>query len=362
MKILIFHRSHEHDIKFGKIKSDIDNTLSKDTPSYSYNIALKNLGYEVKNLIFPRFYKISYSKNLVGRALIKIQREYINFFRRLEFIRKFKKLISNFNPEIIFMASHFRGIKPSYLKKLKKKYGFKVVIMNGLALKHGTSWDKDFSKIVDMNALINDSQVKEFKKAGANNPIKIPITGCANEIHKDQNYVDKTKYLYDVGFVGSLDNHWYKNRTEILKNLTNFNLGIWSINNTFVKNDSKLSKFYQGSVSRSQAPSIYRKCKIIINIHGQHVYNDLPGGGNLSLFEIPASGGFQIVDMYSRDWFEEGKEIVSFSDIEDLKKKIQYYLNNPTERKNIAEAGRKRALNEHTFEKRFEKIFKHLDL
>ena len=143
--------------------------------------------------------------------------------------------------------------------------------------------------------------------------------------------------------------------------MTCFNLAIWSPDEKIIRKEKELSKFYKGFKSRSEIPAIYAKSKIVINMHGMHVYKDMTGGsGNLSLFEIPASGGFQIADLCNPEWFKIGEEIVLYDDIIDLKNKISHYLENEEDRERIAKAGRRRALEDHTYEERFKKIFKYL--
>lgn len=81
-------------------------------------------------------------------------------------------------------------------------------------------------------------------------------------------------------------------------------------------------------------------------------------------FEIPACGGFLITGDADnlKDYYIDGKEIVIFKTKEDLVNKINYYLNHPQEVKDIAKAGLKRTLQDHTYEKRFSEIFNVLDL
>lgn len=47
--------------------------------------------------------------------------------------------------------------------------------------------------------------------------------------------------------------------------------------------------------------------------------------------------------------FEDGKELVSFRSMSDLKQKIDYWLPREAERRAIAEAGMRRAHAEHTY-------------
>jgi len=71
---------------------------------------------------------------------------------------------------------------------------------------------------------------------------------------------------------------------------------------------------------------------------------------NPRTFEIPAAGGFELVDM--RDdlgaMFDIGRELAVFTDIDDLREKIAHYLAHPEQRAAIAAAGRERVVFEHT--------------
>jgi spore maturation protein CgeB len=81
-------------------------------------------------------------------------------------------------------------------------------------------------------------------------------------------------------------------------------------------------------------------------------------------FEIPGCGGFMLTDHADnlQDYYEPGKEIALFANEEDLLEKIRYYLDHETERAQIAEAGYQRTLREHTYERRFEEIFRRMNL
>ena len=47
--------------------------------------------------------------------------------------------------------------------------------------------------------------------------------------------------------------------------------------------------------------------------------------------------------------FEDGKELISFRGMNDLREKADYWLNHPEERLAIADAGKRRAHAEHTY-------------
>jgi spore maturation protein CgeB len=83
------------------------------------------------------------------------------------------------------------------------------------------------------------------------------------------------------------------------------------------------------------------------------------------VFEVPACGGF-LMTGYSDDDISEyyipGKEIVVFKDLPELVEKSKYYLTHEDERNAIAKAGQLRTVKDHTYNKRFEQIFKALGL
>ena len=75
-------------------------------------------------------------------------------------------------------------------------------------------------------------------------------------------------------------------------------------------------------------------------------------------FEITGCGGFQLTHNAPaiEDYYHIGKEIAVFSDLNDLKLQIDYYLANEETRNNIRDAGYKRT-KEYTYEKRLKNIF-----
>ena len=73
---------------------------------------------------------------------------------------------------------------------------------------------------------------------------------------------------------------------------------------------------------------------------------------------MAACRAFQLVDERSllSECFEAGREVVTFSSLADLKEKILYYLAHPEERLAIAEAGYRRALRDHLYTQRLERM------
>lgn len=76
-------------------------------------------------------------------------------------------------------------------------------------------------------------------------------------------------------------------------------------------------------------------------------------------FEIPMSGGLYLTSYHPEleDCYKIGEEIVCYKDKWDCLKKIKYLLEHPDQAQTIRKAGHERALREHTWERRLEKLF-----
>lgn len=81
-------------------------------------------------------------------------------------------------------------------------------------------------------------------------------------------------------------------------------------------------------------------------------------------FEVPMSGGFYMVEYMEEleEFFEIGKEIVCYHNLEDLCEKIKYYLKNDSQREAIRRAGYERCRRDHTWHKRFQDAFREMGL
>ena len=62
------------------------------------------------------------------------------------------------------------------------------------------------------------------------------------------------------------------------------------------------------------------------------------------------------------EFYEIGKEIVCYNNVDDLIEKIHYYLKHDDEQEVIRKAGYQRCLRDHTWHIRFQKAFEKMDL
>lgn len=239
-------------------------------------------------------------------------------------------------PETVRDISNF-GI-PMVNLCLNDKEAFVGKVKKGLAM--GV---RDICRYFDLCWTSTEDALEKYCVEGAL-PIYLP-EGANPEIHKPYN-VEKT---IDVSFVGQC----YGNRPEIIQKLKQQGIHVkaygygWS----------------DGSLSTQEMVEMYSRSKVNIGFGGVSGYKDtycLKGRD----FEIPMSGGFYLTEYHPelKGCYELGEEIAAYTDFDDLVKKIRYFLSNQQKADSIRKKGMQRALNEHTWELRFGKIFQLMSL
>jgi spore maturation protein CgeB len=79
-------------------------------------------------------------------------------------------------------------------------------------------------------------------------------------------------------------------------------------------------------------------------------------------FEVPGCGGFLLTERvpHLERYFEPGREVALYDGADELVERVGYWLAHEDERAAVAEAGYRRVLAEHTYDHRFEEIFRRL--
>ncbi len=203
---------------------------------------------------------------------------------------------------------------------------------------------------------------EELEKRGIKNYYYLP-QACSPSVHRPLSLdeEDRHKFSADLSFMGAA----YYNRRQSFPRLLDYDFKIWG---TEWDLGSAIGKKVQNDnerVSTEDCVKVYNCGKINLNLHSSTFHQDVNPNGdfvNPRTFEIAACGGFQLVDERSElpHLFKPGEEIITFKDIEDLKNKIDYYLENKEEREAIAAKSRIKAVSEHSFERRLEEMLVHV--
>jgi spore maturation protein CgeB len=271
-----------------------------------------------------------------------------SLFQRLR-VKKMVDAVAKVNPEIIIVIHDF--LLPEEIKILKRETCASIVLWYP---DHIGMFGRSFFLNGGYDALFfKDPYVVWYMKQKTSLPVYY-LPECFNpnslkEIELSEEDVDR--YGCDITTAGNI----YPYRGAFFEQLKEYNLKIWGNPPPLWMDISRIKGFLQNRfVADAEKVKAFRAAKIVINsLQPAEIW-----GVNARAFEIAGAGGFQLIDWRPGldHLFEDESEIVSFRGIEDLKKKINFFLNEDELRINIAQRGRSRALMEHTYEKRLQTL------
>lgn len=208
--------------------------------------------------------------------------------------------------------------------------------------------------LFDMVYMFDRYHIIKLKEQGLRQIIYLPCACNKNTYYPMS--IDPTAYPLlkcTIGFVAQ----YYPKRAMLLEQMRGLDVGLWG-NGWEVAQE--LSSMPPGTwrgrkISPSGAAKVYNIAQICPNVHNPQTRI---GGLNTRTFEIPAAGGFQLVDNIPgmEENFDIGREIVTYSSPSHFRELADYYLAHPAERATIAERGRARVLRDHTYEQRLSRI------
>ena len=317
--------------------------------------SLKELGVSVDyidNTIHNETYQEITNKKCDKEELVKSKAAFYRFLTD-----NIEQRVNYFKPDLVFALAQ----APMSVGLLNKFYenGVKTAFWFVENFRHLTYW-RYMAAYYDYFFTIQEGEFfEQLENIGVRNHYYLPM-GAAPKIHKKESI---SNFEYDLSFVGA----GYKNRIRffdsILKKNPNLPISIWG--NEWPKESTVYSKVKEegNRLSTNEMFDIYRKSKIVINIHSSVNYaSSMPKVDcdylNPRTFELAAMGVFQLIDHRELigDFFEIGKEIITFKDEKEFLEKSEYYLKNDLERNEIALNAKMRVLSDHSYEKRLTKM------
>lgn len=341
------------------VATQLPDTIMGSIGIYCKN-ALKKLGYEFKVFDYRR---TQYLRSSTGEILKKFIKKFIpNPSKQLPFVTTLENekmnqslfnMVKEYRPDVLLVLMG-ENIFSETLEKIKQ---FGIITVNWFHDSVLASIRKDFveniSKYYDYFFIIDSEDVLNYVKISSRVVKSLPLA-CDLNIHRsvDLTAAEREKYGSDICFVGTVKFH----RVDVLKALTEFDLAIWGY---WLEKLPELKKFYRSQhVFGEEAVKIYNASKIALDIHLSYGTSEKRFNVTPRVFEVPACGAFLLVDDNPclNDLYKVGEEIICYSDENDLKEKIKYYLSHPEERKAIARRAQERAYRDHTYEKRIKDI------
>jgi len=283
-------------------------------------------------------------------------RQKVDFLHKLDLKRLNRKLVSLallVKPDLCLVAGGNR-ILPETLKILKSQ-GTKPVLWTVDA-------PRDFRPILEAAAFYDHifcggTEAQELlARDGFQKTHWLPFA-CDPDTHKPAEISpeEKAEWGSEVAFVGS----FYPNRAQILEKITDFDLKVWGPGWKTLPRGSALKKRTTAQkLKPGEWIKILSSSKINLAIHFQDgktpCYQASP-----RVYETLACRSFLLVDEQKdvKSLFQDGKHLAFFKDSEDLREKIDYYLNHADERKEMAAQGYEEVIRKHTYMNRIEKMF-----
>ena len=271
------------------------------------------------------------------------------FINQVKLWRKIRKL----NPWIIFFSSYTTTRKrppsqPSakYLEILRKKMSSNILFIwwDSCSDEFYDNEIKNLEKLKSIH-LILDNPLLDFgeKHKNLGDDSLIPLWASYGENY----FVKPLKKDIDVAFLGQVSSY-RENRRDYIEYLMEQNISGYI---------STLNRGQQ--VEHIKYAEILGRAKIGINFSYSVDKHQLKG----RVFETMHAGALllETKNPQTESLFKDGVDYVSFSDKEDLLKKIKYYLIHEQERKLIAQSGREKVLKLYNSELFIKKIFEHKD-
>jgi hypothetical protein len=144
-------------------------------------------------------------------------------------------------------------------------------------------------------------------------------------------------------------------RISLLESVADLGLVIYGYDAPGWQASAQMRHSYQGEIlERDPLRAVYQRAKVSINVTRAHGSSSL----NMRVYEAMACGSLLLTDDKSdaRTLFVEGEEIVTYSDQDDLRRKVRYYLTHESERAAIASAGMQKVRQSHTYVARLRSI------
>jgi spore maturation protein CgeB len=267
---------------------------------------------------------------------------------QLFILRRLEKLCCEWRPSIVLVIKG-GPITPGLVRRVKRSLD--VLFLNFFPDNPLLMMPFDAIEAYDVFFTKEHYALRALESVGLRNLHYLPMY-CVPSMHHPITLTSEEHLLYarPVSFVGSR----YPYRERLVKELLGFPIKVWG--SGWRRSESPEIRAIAGDAVWGRAKlAVYSGSTLSLNHH--HPMNDIVGV-NTRAFELAASGACQVVDLKDElaALFRPGEEVVTYRDLDELKRHLTYYLAHPDEARAIGDNGLKRALKEHTLRHRIEEM------
>jgi spore maturation protein CgeB len=268
--------------------------------------------------------------------------------------RRLVRAAEEFTPDLILLT--YGTLPPSVVRELRGVCSARIAVWYPDAL---VNLGRQYLMASDLDAWFfkDPYMVRVFRDKLALNAFYLP-EACNSLWHRSVELTAEDQHKYGCDLVTASNMYYY--RAKLLEMFLNYDMKIWGRSYPSWLSSPLRAVYQDEYVAEEEKAKAFNAAKIVLNT--MH-YGEIDGV-NCRLFEAAGCGAFQIADWKPAlpDLFEPEQEIVTFRTQQELKEKVDYYLAHPEERREIADRAYARAHNEHTYERRLEKMFETLRL
>ena len=264
--------------------------------------------------------------------------------------RRLFAIIENKKPDYVFLLLEANDISIDTLEKIKEiSPKTKTIAIFGDDDIHFYTRSRYYVLFLDYCIFCPTKYISYYKKDGITNAIPFP-GGVNTKNFRPMNLNKK----YDVVCVGQP----YSYRVHVIRFLikNGIKVNIWGHG---WDKYPEFKKIYGGPLDHKEIVEIINRTRIYLGFCKNRLGESHNTG---KFFESSACGTFCLVDEFKEylEYFKINKEIVSFSDNNDLLKKINYYLKNEGERERVAQNAYKKVIKNHSYHVIYTKIFRQI--
>ena len=276
------------------------------------------------------------------------------------------QLVSEFEPDLV-LTTQGRFLPPATVRSMQKMGTVVVLWVLDDCRVDGTLQD---AHVYDHVFTFEPSLVEIYAESGCENVSYLPHAAYPGVFKKQR----ASQFEYDLCIIGSGERSSLEAIDPIAGLIVDRDLRVRIIGEGWngLKSAHKLKKAISNrTIYAADRTRYYANAKInlalqdgrdlIADVGGQE-YNIGRTSPDHKMFEIAASGGFQLIDSafaHIDRYFEVGKEVDIFTTPRKLIEKIAYYLEHSDEREEMARLAQARCLREHTYLNRLESILDH---
>ena len=308
--------------------------------------ALRALGHEVR---VEDYYPTLAEKALAaGKRLAPLRRR-PEFWAQVN--RRLRRAIDEFRPDLLFTiyGLHISAQTLSFARK-------RGVVRACWWINDPFQSQPGFDRAAEYDVYFSNSSVcaRQVEEAFGVKSHFLP-TACEPTVHHAS--PPDPALACDVCFAGD----WSPARQQLIEMLVkaSFNLRLYGPWQKKIAPDSPLRvHLTPGFFTPAQMSAYFSNARIVLNFHTW--FGRFSHGVNPRLFEAPACGALQIVDVKDEipSLFEVGEEVVIYRDLESLPGLLREWLADRDGCEAVAKAGHQRVLQDHTYQQRMAQMLK----